>query len=65
MDGLDSTQLQQKYLEECGVYADKYNLVRWLKAPAQALAILENNEAIHTHACGEFVLDRLQVAGYN
>ena len=30
------------------------------KAPAQQLASLENNEAFHQHACGEYVLERMQ-----
>ena len=34
--------------------------MRWLEAPEQALSILENNEDIHSHACGEYVLEQLQ-----
>ena len=36
------------------------NLVRWLKAPEQALSILDDNTDIHSHACGEYVLEQLQ-----
>ena len=32
----------------------------WLKAPEQQHGILENNEAVHGHACGEYVLEQLQ-----
>ena len=60
VDGLRGADLQQKYLQEHGIWAYCSNLVRWLKAPAQALSILENNEDLHTHACGEYVLEQLQ-----
>ena len=32
VDGLSATELQEKYRSECGVYADRSHLVRWLKA---------------------------------
>ena len=51
---------QQRYLEEHCVFADRGNLVRWLKAPAQKLQQLDTNEGIHSHACGEYVLAELQ-----
>ena len=60
VDGLRGADLQQKYLQEHGIWAHCSNLVKWLKAPAQALSILENNEDLHTHACGEYVLEQLQ-----
>ena len=31
-----------------------------MKAPQQALGILDNNQDIHSHACGEYVLEQLQ-----
>jgi hypothetical protein len=35
--------------------------MRWIKAPPQALAVLENsNVDIHSHPCGEYVLEQLQ-----
>ncbi len=36
------------------------HLAQWIKAPAQALAVLENNLDIHAHACGEYLLHELQ-----
>ena len=60
VEKLSPTALQQRYLEEHGVFADRGNLVRWLKAPAQKLQQLDANERIHSHACGEYVLDELQ-----
>ena len=35
VDQLTPTQLQRKYLTDHGVYADRANLIRWLKADAQ------------------------------
>ena len=60
VEKLSPTALQQRYLEEHGVFADRAALVRWLKAPAQKLQQLDTNECIHSHACGEYVLDELQ-----
>ena len=31
VDGMTPTQLQEKYRLECGVYADRADLVRWMK----------------------------------
>ena len=31
VDGLTPTQLQERYRAECGVYAHRGNLIRWLK----------------------------------
>ena len=56
----ESGRLQQRYLQEHGVFADRAALVRWLQAPAQKLQQLDTNECIHSHACGEYVLDELQ-----
>ena len=60
VEKLSPTELQQRYLEEHGVFADRANLYTWLKAPAQKLQQLDTNECIHSHACGEYVLDELQ-----
>ena len=60
VEKLSPTELQQRYLEEHGVFADRAYLVRWLHAPAQKLQQLDTNECIHSHACGEYVLDELQ-----
>ena len=60
VDGLTPLELQEKYRAETGVYADRRHLVEWIKAPAQALAVLENNLDIHAHACGEYLLHELQ-----
>ena len=53
VDGLEPTALQKRYLETHGVSAHRANLARWVKAPAQQLAVFENNENVYTHACGE------------
>ena len=53
MERLTPQQLQERYRMEAGVYAHSGNLVRWLKAPEQALTILDDNTDIHSHACGE------------
>ena len=58
VEGLTGAALQERYREECGIYADRANLTRWVSA--QTLPSLENNEDIHTHACGEYVLEKLQ-----
>ena len=60
VEGLSPQKLQERYRLETGVYAHVSHLISWLKAPAQQLGLLENNEAVHGHACGEYVLDRLQ-----
>ena len=57
VEKLTPTELQQRYLEEHGVFANRAALVRWLKGPAQKLQQLDSNECIHSHACGEYVLD--------
>ena len=43
------------------MYADAAYLYKWLLAPAQKLPLLENNEDIHAHPCGEYVLEDLQM----
>ena len=54
-------QLQQRYLQEHGVYAHHTTLLKWVTASAQAPERLDlNDECIHQHACGEYVLERLQ-----
>ena len=55
-----SQQLQERCRRETDVYAHRANLERWLKAPAQALQRLDDNTDIHSHACGEYVLEQLQ-----
>ena len=60
VEKLSPTALQERYLEEHGVFADRAHLYSWLKAPAQKLEQLVTNEGIHSHACGEYVLDELQ-----
>ena len=60
MEKLSPTDLQRRYLEEHGVFAHRANLYTWLKAPQQKLQQLDTNESIHSHACGEYVLEELQ-----
>ena len=60
VDGLRGRALVDKYRAETGVFADDRNLERWLKAPSQQLALLENAEDIHRHECGEYVLEQPQ-----
>ena len=61
VENLTATQLQQRYLQEHGVYAHHQVLLNWVSAPAQAPERLENdNECIHQHACGEYILEQLQ-----
>ncbi len=57
VDKLTPTRQQDKYRDEHGVFADRSHLIRWLDAPAQMPERLENNESIHSHACGEVVLE--------
>ena len=59
VEKLSPTALQQRYLHE-HVFVDRAHLYSWLKAPSQKLQQLETNECIHSHACGEYVLDELQ-----
>ena len=56
VEQLSPTALQQRYLQEHGVFADRKNLYTWLKAPGQKLQQLDTNECIHSHACGEYVV---------
>jgi len=60
VDELSPQELQERLLTEHGQWAHRDHLQTWLKAPAQALPTLENNEDIHAHPCGEYVLQRLQ-----
>ena len=60
VDGLEMSEVQRRFRVEFGVYTHPRNLWKWLQAPAQALHVLDNNEDIHGHACGEFVLQQLQ-----
>ena len=47
VEKMSPTALQQRYLEEHGVFAHRNNLYRWLQAPAQKLQQLDTNEGIH------------------
>ena len=60
VERLTPQQLQERFRKEAGVYADSSNLGCWLKAPEQALTILDDNTDMHSHACGEYVLEQLQ-----
>ena len=42
------------------IHAHVTSLDRWIKAPAQALAHLDNNEDILAHPAGDYVLEQLQ-----
>ena len=44
VDGLSGLQLTDKYRSVHGVYAHPSPLTKWLRAPAQALVCLDNNE---------------------
>ena len=61
VNGLEPDASHKRYLEPHGVYADRANLIWWLKAHAQQLAVFENNEEVHDHAYGEYVLEQLQL----
>ena len=61
VDSLGADALHKRYLETHGVYANRANQIRWLTAPSQQLAVFENNENVHTHACGEYGLEQLQI----
>ena len=56
VEGLKGKQLINRYRVERNVCASAKGLEKWLQAPAQKLAVFENNEDIHSHACGEYVL---------
>ena len=60
VEGLRGRALVDKYRAEPGVFAVWRGLEKWLKAPSQQLALLENAEEIHRHVCGEYVLEQLQ-----
>ena len=44
VEGLSGLELTDKYRSVHGVYAHPTPLTKWLKAPAQALVCLDNNE---------------------
>ena len=60
VDELSPLDVQQRLLSRHGVWAHRGNLQQWLKAPGQQLPALENNQDIHAHPCGEYVLEQLQ-----
>ena len=61
VDKLTCARIQDKYLQEHGVYAHHEALMYWLRAPEQQPERLENdNVSLHTHACGEYILEQLQ-----
>ena len=65
VEKLTPTQLQERYMNEHGVYAHHQRLVEWLRAPAQALERLERDiESMHQHACGEYILEQLQTGSF-
>ena len=62
---LTPAQIQERYLQEHGVYAHHQALADWLRASAQLPERLENdNESIHQHACGEYILEQLQKGSF-
>ena len=63
-DKLSPTALQEKHLQEHGVFADRSHMVQWCGRPAQRPETLDSSESIHAHPSGEYVLERLQ-AGTN
>ena len=50
--------LVEKYRAETGVFAHQSNLRTWLEA--HKLPVFKNDEDVHTHECGEYVLQELQ-----
>ena len=60
VDGLRGSALVDTYRLQTGVFAHASNLKTWLEAPEQRLPLLDNNEDIHSHECGDFVLKLLQ-----
>ena len=52
VDGMTPTELQEKYRLECGVYADRAYLVRWLKA------LLERTMFVFVFAYQQFFVSR-------
>ena len=44
VDGLRGVELTDKYRSVYGVYSHPTPLIKWLRAPAQALDSLDNNE---------------------
>ena len=60
VDGLRGSALVDKYRLQTRVFAHASNLKTWLEAPEQQLPVFDNNEDIHNHECGDFVLKLLQ-----
>ena len=59
IDGLGPQALQERFSAELGLYAHRAHLFRWVED--QKLPNLEmDNQEIHAHACGEYVLEQLQ-----
>ena len=60
IEGLRGVALRDRYLGTHGVLADERNLQRWVEQRANKPAKLETEVSFHAHACGEYVLARLQ-----
>ena len=60
IEGLRGVALRDRYLGTHGVLADQRNLQRWVEQRANKPAKLETEVSFHAHACGEYVLARLQ-----
>ena len=59
VEKLGSEALHQRFSAEFGLYADQAHLFRWVRD--QKLPNLDmDNQEIHAHACGEYVLQELQ-----
>ena len=58
VENLKGAALVEKYRAETGIFAHACNLTRWLEA--HKLLVFRNNEDVHTHECGEYVLQELQ-----
>ena len=59
VEKLGSEVLHQRFSAEFGLYADQAHLFRWVRD--QKLPNLDmDNQEIHAHACGEYVLQELQ-----
>ena len=60
VEKLTPAVLVQKYRDTCGIHSLHSTVVQWLRAPAQALERFSNNEDVHAHPSGEYVLEQLQ-----
>ena len=60
VDKLSLSHTQERLLRERGIYIGRSNLQRWIQHPARRLERLDDNESVHSHACGASALERLQ-----